>query len=78
MKQLFNGVDEDIVANSFVEGFSIDSRTLKEGDLFFCIKGEKTDGHAFIPEALEKGASGVVANPKYISENLVSHSYFSI
>jgi len=71
MKQLFNAEAEDIKVNSFVEGFSIDSRTLKEGDIFFCIKGKNTDGHVYIAEAIERGASGVVANPKYISENLL-------
>ena len=30
-----------------VSGVSIDSRTLKRGDLFFAIKGERMDGHRF-------------------------------
>ena len=75
MKQLFNAETEDIKVNSFVEGFSIDSRTLKEGDLFFCIKGKKTDGHVYIAEAIERGACGVVAQPKYISENLLKRKF---
>ena len=75
MKQLFNAKTEYIKPNSFVEGFSIDTRTLKEGDLFFCIKGEKTDGHLYITEAIERGASGIVANPKYISENLFEQQF---
>ncbi len=37
---------------------SIDSRTIKPGDFFVPLKGSKQDGHAFIKEALEKGASG--------------------
>ena len=44
MKQLFNAKAENIKSDSLVKGFSIDSRTLMEGDLFFCIKGKKTDG----------------------------------
>ena len=71
MKQLLNAKAENIKENSFVKGFSIDSRTLKEGDIFFCIKGERTDGHNYIPEVIERGASCIVANPKYVKENLL-------
>jgi len=37
---------------------STDTRTLKKGDLFVPLKGDNFDGHRFIGEALEKGASG--------------------
>jgi UDP-N-acetylmuramoyl-tripeptide--D-alanyl-D-alanine ligase len=40
---------------------SIDSRTIQTGDIFFAIKGEQHDGHDFIAQALEKGASICVA-----------------
>ncbi|NWG13049.1 MAG: UDP-N-acetylmuramoyl-tripeptide--D-alanyl-D-alanine ligase [Acidobacteria bacterium] len=46
-------------------GVSIDSRTLKSGDLFFAIRGPRRDGHDFIPEVLRKGAAGVVAASDY-------------
>jgi UDP-N-acetylmuramoyl-tripeptide--D-alanyl-D-alanine ligase len=39
-----------------VKGFSIDSRTVKPGELFIPIKGPKFDGHAFINNARKKGA----------------------
>ena len=38
-------------------GISIDTRTLRLGDLFIAIKGEKTDGHVFVKKAVEKGAA---------------------
>ena len=41
-------------------GISIDSRTLKKGDIFICINGERFDGHDFIPEAIAKGASCII------------------
>jgi UDP-N-acetylmuramoyl-tripeptide--D-alanyl-D-alanine ligase len=41
-------------------GYSIDSRTLQKGDLFFAIHGEKFDGHAFVADVLSKGAVGAV------------------
>ena len=70
MKQLLNANAENISENNLVKGFSIDSRTLKDGDLFFCIKGENTDGHHYIPQALEKGACGIVAIPENIPQTL--------
>ena len=43
-----------------VTGISIDTRTLKKGDLFIARKGNTEDGAFFIKEALEKGAVGVL------------------
>ena len=44
--------DSKAVANAY----SIDSRTIKPGELFFAVKGERMDGHDFVQQALEKGA----------------------
>jgi UDP-N-acetylmuramoyl-tripeptide--D-alanyl-D-alanine ligase len=41
-------------------GYSIDSRTLGAGDLFFAVKGERFDGHSFVAGAMERGAVGAV------------------
>jgi UDP-N-acetylmuramoyl-tripeptide--D-alanyl-D-alanine ligase len=50
-----------------VGGFSIDSRTLKSGDLFFAIPGERFDGHTFVAAAAAAGAAGaVVSRPQAI------------
>src|SRR2546421_10652964 len=47
-----------------VRGWSIDSRTVGKGDLFFAIRGDRHDGHAFAHEALERGAvAAVVSEP---------------
>ncbi|MCC7202699.1 MAG: UDP-N-acetylmuramoyl-tripeptide--D-alanyl-D-alanine ligase [Nitrospirae bacterium] len=43
-----------------VPGISIDSRTIKNGELFTAIKGDVFDGHDFIEEAVRKGACGVI------------------
>lgn len=43
-------------------GVCIDTRNLHKGDLFFALKGEKTDGHIFLKEAREKGAVGAIVN----------------
>jgi UDP-N-acetylmuramoyl-tripeptide--D-alanyl-D-alanine ligase len=41
-------------------GYSIDSRTVKPGELFFAVKGERLDGHDFVEQALEKGVVAAV------------------
>ena len=47
-----------------VTGISIDTRTLKQNDLFIAIKGKNYDGHSFLEKAFEKGASGVIVSCK--------------
>ena len=51
-----------IVGNAEVEitGVNIDSRKIEKGHLFVAIKGTQTDGHRFIPKALELGAVAVL------------------
>src|SRR5215831_17872521 len=43
-----------------VRGYSIDSRTLNPGELFFAIKGPRFDGHQFVGQVLQKGAAAAV------------------
>ena len=43
-------------------GVSIDSREIEAGDLFVALKGEHGDGHDFIRQALEKGASNLLVD----------------
>jgi UDP-N-acetylmuramoyl-tripeptide--D-alanyl-D-alanine ligase len=40
--------------------YSKDTRTIAPGEVYVAIEGEHHDGHDFIPEAIEKGASGIV------------------
>ena len=43
-----------------ITGVSYDSRRTQAGDLFVAMAGYETDGHRFIPMAVEKGAAAVV------------------
>ncbi|MDR3498158.1 MAG: UDP-N-acetylmuramoylalanyl-D-glutamyl-2,6-diaminopimelate--D-alanyl-D-alanine ligase [Parvibaculum sp.] len=43
-------------------GVSIDSRTLESGDLFVAIKGEHSDGHAYVAKAFERGAAAAIVS----------------
>ncbi len=43
-----------------LQGVSIDSRTLRAGEVFWAITGERLDGHNYIAEAVRKGAAAIV------------------
>lgn len=43
-----------------VSGYSLDSRTIKEGELFVAVVGENFDGRKFVQMALERGAAGAL------------------
>lgn len=43
-----------------ISGLAYDSRKVREGSLFVCIKGFSVDGHAFIPSAVKNGAIAVL------------------
>jgi UDP-N-acetylmuramoyl-tripeptide--D-alanyl-D-alanine ligase len=46
--------------DALIEGWSVDSRTVRPGELFFALKGPRFDGHDFVGEALAHGAVGAV------------------
>ena len=52
---------EDII----ISGISFNSKKTEKGDLFVAIKGQNTDGHKYIPEAVKKGAAAVMAEKGY-------------
>jgi UDP-N-acetylmuramoyl-tripeptide--D-alanyl-D-alanine ligase len=45
-----------------VSGYSIDSRTVQPGELFFAVRGERLDGHDFVEAALMRGAIAAVVS----------------
>lgn len=65
LSQLASSMGSLSSCNLPITGYAIDSRLVKAGDLFFALKGEKTDGHSHLREVAEKKALGAV----------VSHSY---
>ncbi len=54
-----------VAPDTTFRGVSIDSRTLTSGELFVAIRGVNQDGHAYIAQAIEHGASGIVTEFAY-------------
>src|SRR5262245_57003195 len=64
--------------NVKVRGYSIDSRALTEGELFFGIKGPRFDGHQFVQQAFEKRAAGVVVEAAVDPARKIDYSKFGV
>jgi UDP-N-acetylmuramoyl-tripeptide--D-alanyl-D-alanine ligase len=66
MKLLLSRIAEFVSAageydrRAMAQGYSIDSRTVQPGELFFAVKGERLDGHDFVEQALSRGAVAAV------------------
>ena len=67
LKELLHGLDVlELHADEALDitGVQYDSRQVTPGDLFVAISGFQTDGHKYIPKAMENGASCVVCEKK--------------
>ncbi len=53
-------MDIDNIGAAEFHGATFDSRMVTPGALFVAVKGEKCDGHDYIPQALARGAAGVI------------------
>ena len=66
----------DVIGSSdwIANNISIDSRSIKKGNLFLALKGENNDGHDFISKAFENGAIAAIVEKlpqKSINKNLI-------
>ncbi len=59
-------------------GYSIDSRSLLPGDLFFAVRGERLDGHDFVEAALAKGAVGAVISRDQLARFTPKHQILAV
>ncbi len=75
LSQILSGRPVNVESHAQIRSFSIDSRTLMEGDWFFCISGERTDGHDHVEQALARGAAGVVLNPSRLPKHLQNRNF---
>jgi UDP-N-acetylmuramoyl-tripeptide--D-alanyl-D-alanine ligase len=57
-------------------GYSIDTRTLAPGDLFFAIRGERYDAHDFVAAAFQRGCRAAVVSRSKVTELLdLAHTH---
>ena len=73
LKEILFGVNIDSVygdTNLSISGISFDSRQIKQNNIFIAIKGYDLDGHNYIDQSINNGASVVVCEklPKKINE----------
>jgi len=52
------------IKNVKYNGISINTKKIRKDNLFFCMKGKKTDGHNFAKQALKKGAVRLIVNKR--------------
>ena len=62
LAELLAGI-ADVTVDVDVAGLALDSRAVVPGDLFFALAGTQTQGHAFIADAVERGAAAVAYDP---------------
>lgn len=58
--------DGDFDTSLEATGYSIDSRTIGAGELFFAVKGEHLDGHEYVTSALARGAIAAVVSNHWV------------
>ena len=65
LPQLFQGLPFQVnqaIPEVVITGLAWDSREVQRGNLFVALKGEHSDGHQFIPQAVERGALAVIGS----------------
>lgn len=61
-------------ADGEVSAISTDSRSVAPGELFVALRGERFDGHTFIPEVIEKGITTILAEKQWLKGNSIPDS----
>jgi UDP-N-acetylmuramoyl-tripeptide--D-alanyl-D-alanine ligase len=62
VKEIAAVLGHPATSDAWITGWSVDSRTVQPGDLFFALRGPNHDGNAYLDEAFRKGAVAAVAN----------------
>ena len=64
--------------HGIAQGYSIDSRTIQPGELFFAVQGERLDGHDFVEQALRAGAVAAVVRKDAIARYAVTTNLLAL
>ena len=65
----FIHAEGEFSSESEVVGYSIDSRTIGSGELFFAVRGERLDGHNYVAAALANGAAAAVVAMHWLASD---------
>ena len=76
LKEILFGVNIDSVygdTNLSISGISFESRNIKQNNIFIAIKGYDLDGHNYIDQSINNGATVVVCEtlPKKIKRSVL-------
>jgi UDP-N-acetylmuramoyl-tripeptide--D-alanyl-D-alanine ligase len=63
---------------AIAQAYSIDSRTIQPGELFFAVKGERMDGHDFVQPALDAGAVAAVVRKDELARYAVKSRLLAV
>jgi UDP-N-acetylmuramoyl-L-alanyl-D-glutamate--2,6-diaminopimelate ligase len=75
-----SGITSEIIGASdvLISGITQDSRSVQQGDLFCCVRGQLADGHTFAGQAIQSGASALLVDvvqphvPAHVTQIVVS------
>jgi UDP-N-acetylmuramoyl-L-alanyl-D-glutamate--2,6-diaminopimelate ligase len=75
LKNILNKISIETIAGSTdidISSLQIDSRKVESGSLFFAIKGTQVDGHQYIQQVIEKGATAIICEklPEELAKNV--------
>ena len=71
LSKIASFLNDTVIGNDTrVNNIVIDSRQVESGDLFVAIPGKNFDGHSFIPESIKRGASAILCNSSFNTENI--------
>jgi UDP-N-acetylmuramoyl-tripeptide--D-alanyl-D-alanine ligase len=71
LREIARTLGISVERDGIVSGWSIDSRTIAPGDLFFALRGPNHDGHDHVEDVFRKGAAAVVADRDVEADGLV-------
>ena len=68
LSNILNGINSKFNNDININGISVDSREIKEGNMFIAINGFEMDGHKFIESAINNGAKAVLIDEERYEE----------
>jgi UDP-N-acetylmuramoyl-tripeptide--D-alanyl-D-alanine ligase len=62
-------INKKLLKNKKITGVSTDSRSIKPGNIFIALRGERFDGHQFVEAVVKSGAVAVIVDEKWAKDN---------